>query len=494
MPPTPVTPLERPRQRLLPGAARVFVAEMIVIPTGILTVAFLTRKLGPAGYGMLAVAAAFIDWLEWGITASFSRATVKFVSEASDWRPVASRAIQLQLFVSICAGLLLVLLAGPIALLMREPDLAWLLRLYAIDLPVFCLAQAHRDVLVGLGLYKERAIASGWRWIARLAIIVALVSLGMSIEGAIIGGIASSLVELAICRWYVAPGLFSRPTFSARPLLVYIAPLSLYAVGVKLYDKLDLVTFKALGGTAAAAGLYGGAESLTALPAMIATAFAPMLLSSLGEATKAGDLGLAKARARKALGAMLLMLPLAGMLPAMSEELVVAMYGRQFAPAAPLFEIMNLGAIAMFVIAVSTSIMVAAGRPGWTGRIMGPLVLLQLVGNLLMIPRFGSIGAAWVTTGCAVAGCIACLVVVHRMWGVVPPLGTFLRGVAIAGACWGIATVWPTPGPLVFAKFFGLSAACMLAFWVFGDLPGSRKGGLLRLPGRRERGDLRDAA
>lgn len=451
---------------------RVFVAEMVVIPTGILTVAFLTRRLGPAGFGMLAIAGAFVDWIEWAVTTSFSRATVKFVSEAADWRPVATRAIQLHFLTSLGAGAALALLAGPIASLMHEPDLARYLRLYALDLPVYCLAQAHRDVLVGLGLFRERALASGWRWVARLGLIVLLVSAGLSIEGAILGGIASSLVELAICRWYVRPGLFGRSGFAAAPLWAYLAPLSLYAVSMKLYDKMDLLTFKALGGTAAGAGIYNGAESLTALPIMLATAFAPLLLSSLGESLKAGDLAAAKRRAREALRAMLLLLPLAGMLPGMSVELVGALYGQAFLPAAPLFNVMIFGAMALFVVAVLTSVMVAAGRPGWTFGLMGPLVLAQLLGNLIMIPRLGALGAAWVTTLCAVAGCLAATALVYRLWGILPPVGTFLRSLAIGAVCYVAARAWPTPGALVFLKFALLSLGMIAAFWRFGDLPG----------------------
>jgi O-antigen/teichoic acid export membrane protein len=450
----------------------VFVAEMLIVPTGILTVAFLTRRLGPAGYGMLAIAGAFVDWLEWGIAASFTRATVKFVSEAKDWRPVAARAVQLQLMISLAAGALLALLAGPIAALMHEPELAHYLRLYSIDLPIFCLAQAHRDVLVGLGLFKQRAWASGWRWVFRLGLIVLLVNLGLSIDGAIIGGMLSSLVELAICRWYVRPQLFGRPGVSARPLLSYVAPLSLYSVSIKLYDKLDLVTFKALGGTIAMAGIYASAEGLATLPAILATSFAPLILSALGEAMKAGDLAAAKERARKALRAMLLLLPAGGVIPAMSTELTGALYGTAFLPAAPLFNVMVFGSLAMFIIAVTTSIMVSAAKPGWTFRIMGPLVLAQLVGDLLVIPRYGAMGAAVVGTICAVAGATICIMLVRKIWGILPPLPTFLRSVAIGVAAYVAASLWPTPGVLAFFKLFLIGLGTMALFWWFGDLPG----------------------
>ncbi len=448
---------------------------MLIIPTGILTVAFLTRNLGPAGYGVLALTTAIGDWLEWGVAASFSRATVKFVSEAEDWRPVATRAIQLQFVASAAVALLLAAVAGPLAGLLNESALAHYLRLYALHIPVFCLVQAHRDVLVGLGYFRERAIGSGWRWVFRFAFIVLLVKAGLAIDGAIIGSLASLFVELAIYRWYAKPGLFVTSGIMSRPFLAYVGPLSLYTVSVKLYERLDLLTFKALGATAAAAGIYSSAEGIASLPTIFAAAFSPMILSALVQSVREGRLETARQRGRQALRAMLLMVPLAGILPGISVDLVGTLYGDAFLPAAPIFNVMIFGSIALFFIAVLTSIMVAAGQPGWTFRVMGPLVVLQLVADLIVIPRFGALGAAYVTALSASAGCLACIVVVRHLWGIIPPLPTFLRGAALAIGGYAAAVSWHTPGLLVFGKFVVLAAGVVAVYWFFDDLPGARQ-------------------
>ncbi len=456
------------------------VAELIVIPTGILTVALLTRTLGPAKYGLLGLAETFVGWAEWAVIASFTRATVKFVSEASDWQPIASRAVQLQFASGIAAGLALAALSEPIAALMHEPALAALLRLYAIDVPIYALSQAHRDVLIGRGLFKERALAGGWRLIARFILIATLLRSGFSIEGSILGGIGSSIVELAICRWYVRPRIFVPSGFPARAYLGYVAPLSLYALSVKLFDKMDLVSFKAFGGSAAAAGFYSSAENLTALPSLLAASFTPLLLSALGDSLRTGDLAAAKTNARRALGAMFILLPLAGILPGMSAELCVALYGQAFAAAAPLFSVMNFGAMALFFVSVIASVLVAGGRPGATTWIMAPLLCAQVAGNMLVVPRFGAIGAAWVTTICSIAGFVAAIATAYRVWGILPPLGLFLRSITIALAAYAAAISFPLSGPIVFVKFALLSLAVVAVFWLFGDLPGLSKP---RLPG-----------
>jgi O-antigen/teichoic acid export membrane protein len=477
------------RQPLLAGIGRVFAAELLVVPTGILTVAFLTRRLGPAGYGMLGLAGAFVDWLEWAVAASFTRATVKFVSEAQDWKPVATTAIQLQIGASIVAGGLLWLLAAPIGAALNEPMLPPYLRLYALDLPVFCLAQAHRDVLIGLGRFRERAFASGWRWVARLALIVVLVNLGLPIEGAILGGIGSSLVELAICRWYVRPPLLKRPSYPASALIAFVAPLSIYSVGVKLYDKLDLLLFKALGGSTAAAGAYTGAESLSGLPGIFAIAFAPLLLSSLGERLRSGNVDGARETARNALRAMLLILPMAGALAGMATEVVGVVMGDAFLASVRLFRVMIFGSVSLFMVSIVTSILIAAGKPRWTAGLMSLTLLASAVGYAVFIPRFGPMGAAVTASGCAVGAVIASVLLTHRLWGILPPMLTVLRSTMVTALAWLAAATIPAPGPLLtFGKLVALGIAVVAAFRLTGDL---RPGEARRLWGlRRQAGGV----
>ena len=193
-------PSGRPTREMLAGTLRVFLADMLILPSGVLTTAYLTRRLGPEGYGLFILAATVVTWVEWSVVALFSRTTIKFVSEARDWRPVGAAVVWLHLMISAAAMLLVTALAGPIAAILHEPHLVNYLRLFSLDIPLFSLAQAHRNILVGLGGFRERALASAGRWVTRLLAIVLLVHLGFSIPGAIVGSIAASFVELIIAQ------------------------------------------------------------------------------------------------------------------------------------------------------------------------------------------------------------------------------------------------------------------------------------------------------
>ena len=128
----PLVPIQR---RMVGGTIRVFLADALLVPTGFIITVFLTRQLGPSDYGLFALAAALMVWVEAGVTSLFNRATVKFVSQARDWKPVGTTVARLYLAISIGTMLLLWLLATPIATLLKEPVLATYLRLFALDIP-----------------------------------------------------------------------------------------------------------------------------------------------------------------------------------------------------------------------------------------------------------------------------------------------------------------------------------------------------------------------
>src|SRR5262249_2644962 len=154
---------------------------------------------------------------------------------------------------------------------------------------------------------------SAGRWAARLLLIVALVEIGLSVSGAILGSIGASLVELGIGRFYVCPSLLRRSGFPARQLWGYAAPLFLFALTMRIFDKVDLFALKALGGTAAQAGFYGAAQNLSLMPGIFALSFSPLLLSSLSRLLRDGNDSLAREMSRNAMRGVIALLPFAGM-------------------------------------------------------------------------------------------------------------------------------------------------------------------------------------
>ncbi len=463
------SPYSKPGRGTIKGTVQTFAGEALLFPTGLLTAIFLTRSLGPHGYGLFTVAATIITWIEWSATSIFSRTTIKFVSEAEDWRPVGTTVLQQHLLVSASAAFLLCLSAVPIATLLGEPQLTAYLLLFAPEIILFAAARAHRSILMGLGGFSGQAIAGASRWIARLILMVFLVGLGFSVPGAILGSVGASLVELVFSRFYVRPSLFCDEPFPVKKLWDYAWPLFLYSLSMRFYDKLDLLMLKVLGGTAEQAGIYGAAQNLSLIPTIFALSFGPVLLSNLTRTLRLGEIQHAKKMSREAMRLVLLILPFAALTAGTSSEIVGLIFGEPFLPAAPLLAVLMFGAVAFVGISVNTAILIAADKPNWTFAFTGPMVPLAAIGHLLIIPKLGAIGASAVTTSFAFVGATATVLAVYRIWRILPPFRTLLRSILVCGLIYAVAAYCSAPGFWLLLKLPALALLIPLAFLLTGE-------------------------
>lgn len=460
--------MEDPQGRqILSGTVRIFLAESLILPTGLITTAILTRKLGPADYGWFTLAASAVAWIEWSIAAVFARASFLYVAEAKDWRPVATTILQLRIIISIVAALSLVLLAWPIAGLLNAPALGGYLRLFAIDIPIMGASQAHSNILVGIGAFRERAWLSAGRWVTRCALVVVLMEMGFSIDGAIWACIGASVVELVMARRFVKPGLFTRSGFPARRLLQQALPLTLFAVSTRLFDKMDLFFLKALGASSAEAGLYGGAQNLSIVPGLVALSLSPLLLSTITRLLREDALEQAREVSRQTLRWMIALVPFAALAAAAAPEIVRLILGDAFLGAARPLSLLVFAALSLAVVSAGTAILTAAGKTTWTVYLTAPMVLVAAAGHWLLIPRLGSTGAASVTLTTATLAALMTIFAIHQFWHVHPPIGTLLRSAAISTVAYAVSAAWPVAGLMVPLK---LAIMCLLIAVGFGAL------------------------
>jgi O-antigen/teichoic acid export membrane protein len=172
---------------------------------------------------------------------------------------------------------------------------------------------------------------------------------------------------------------------------------------------------------------------------------------------------------RDSLRIVLWLLPLAGMVAGAAPGIIGWIFGRPFLPAAALLGWLSLAAVALATVSVEVAIVTAAGKPRWTVLMVGPLVPFALLGHLLLIPRWGALGAALVTTVVAGGGAVMGLVPVYRCCRVLPPLLTVCRSVIVAGAAAALAGRWPSPGLLLLLKLPGILLIVAGLYFLLGE-------------------------
>lgn len=458
-----------PQDRLFSGTMLVMAAEALAFPAGLIATILLTRYLWPADYGALALALAGVAWLEWTVVSLFSRAAWKLTAEADDWRTIAKPVVRVFLWTGVLVGVGVFAAADLAARTLNVPQLAALLRILAIEIPVFATAHAYRSVLVGRGLHGSRATVSAGRWIVRAILIAAGTVLGFSLNGIAALIVVATGVELALARAGVGSAggavASARPDqatvhVTARQLLTYATPLAVSAISLRLLDRLDIFALRGFGGALENVAAYGVAQNLALAPTLFGTAFVPALVAAFSYRSAHGDGGGARRLSSQALRAGFLMLGLTLLAASTAQGLIELLFGARYAAAAPLFALLIVGAGATLVNGLAIAVLVGAGQLRWIARLTVPLVIIAAIGHTLFIPRYGAVGAAVVTASTAFLGATASCAATRVLVGTPIPYATLLRSVGLGGiTAWALARV-NVEGAAVLAVL----AACLVLF------------------------------
>jgi len=455
-------------RHLMRGTFSIFLAEALILPTGFITAVFLARYLGPSGYGLFALCASLVLWIEWISSSALTNATIKFVGEASDWKSVGSTLIRIQLTVALSVAALLWAAAPLLSRMFSEPVLTNYLRLFAMDIPIFCAASMNRNILAGLGAYTPRAWVTVARWTTRLVLIVSFVVAGFSVNGAILGTIGASIIELGVSLFYVRPSLFLRSSMPLRGLWSFAAPLFVSALSLRFF-RLDLFALKVLGGTAAQAGFYSAAFNLSTPPALLSISLSPPLIATLSRLMKDGHPSEAKEIASAALSTVFWLLPFGAVAAGASRGIVELVFGQDFLTAAPIFALLIFAAIALHGVNVSIAILTASNHPMWSLNLTAPMVPVALLGHILLIPLLGGLGAALVTTFVASLGAVISVLTVYWKLGLTPSFRKALNSIIVSVFAYSVTLLLPVSGPVLILKLLGIGGLVILGLLALRD-------------------------
>jgi O-antigen/teichoic acid export membrane protein/SAM-dependent methyltransferase len=457
------------RPGLASSTTRVLLAESLIVPSGLLTAAYLGRSLGPELYGLFSVATAVSVTLEWVISSVFGRSTVKLLSEATDWRPIASTILMVHLVLGLTLAAAFWIGADWLAHRLGDPRLAPWLALLALEVPVATTAAACRNIMTGRGQLKGRALSTGVRWVLRPIAIVAFVEAGWSVTGAVLGSLSA-----ATCGWLVAMTMARVPlmTTTRVPLarLWRLAlPMFVLAISLRVIDKLGLFAVQALGPSPLDAGWYAAALNFAIAPGLFAVSFSPLLLAEVTWVRARGTLAAAHLLVGQALRTVVALLPPVAILAGSAPEIVRLIYGDGFDGAAPLSWPLLLAAYAMLLTSVATSVLIASDRAALAALCVWPLVPVTAVAMAVVVPRAGGHGAAVVTAVAVWISAGASLTLVGTTLHAWPPVATGVRSVGIALTLGAVAAWWPAPGLWVVGKVALLCAVTPLLFAGTGE-------------------------
>lgn len=474
------------RQAVVLGASWSLAAEALSVPSGLLTVAFLTRALGPSGYGRYALAASLIVFLE-GIVSTFSsRFSVKCAGSGRPSHNVLGALLHIHLAMGTALALLVWIAAGAIGRALGDPWLAADVRLFAFDLPLAALVDAHLYALIGLGRFRVRAAARAIRWIVRPALMVLLVVLGFGVRGALAGCVLTSLCELMCARIAMRRSQLVREPATPRVLGETMAPLFISTTILALQRRVDLFALGYLAIGAAGVGQFAAAQNVALAPSLAAGAIMPVLLSAVVGAMNDGTPDRVRRSGRDVLRFGLLLLPFAALVAGGAADITPVLYGGEFGDSASILALLMIASVALVLTSIHLGLLVALNRSRQTLLLTVPALVAALASYAFFVPRYGALGAAAGTLVGSLVGALAGIALVSRIDLIAWPWPTAVRAGLVAAAAFLAAAAWPATGLLLPVKLACLGACIPAGMIALGELDDDERHGLLAwLPARR---------
>jgi PST family polysaccharide transporter len=371
--------------------------RVLVLAVSLLTQVVLTRSLGPAAFGELSYLLAVVGLLwplaQFGVAGLIVRALLE---QPQDDAPILRAALALR-----ASGCLVALLVGVVYWLWFDPAAAdrWvLLVLFAAQctmvfqaLEFWFQARMRPQALVGWRAGVVLAAAALKVGVAAGGGDARTIALVFALEYVLLGAAHVLAYRRAAGRW-AAPGLERGWTgwFATRsPWLL------LSGIAEVVYLRIDVVMLERLRGLEEA-GTYAVAARLSevwyAVPALLVASAFPALWNRRQDPRRwhsglqAGFDGL-----------LALALVIALAMQWLAAPLVALLFGAQYAAAAPVLALHVWAGLFVFMRALLSRWLLAEDllRFSLVTHLAGAVV--NVVGNLLLIPRHGAIGAATAT-------------------------------------------------------------------------------------------------
>ena len=381
---------------------RVFVLRGFGYALLFLAEARLAAQVGPAHYGTFSYALALAALLALVISLGWPAAIPRFLPEylgTGEWGLVKGflvRGTQLTLAVGAitAAGLLFA------ARLLSGSALAVSLAFAAVLVPVLAVLDVERRAFQGLkrpgaSVFSEEVLLPG----AFLLLVLATVpttGAGALLRYSAVATTACVLNAVWVRRSLPDPVRSAASRFRTRYWLGITIPMVFGGIAQIVMNRTDVLMLGAMVGMQAT-GLYSAAHRLAMLNVFFLGAVNVVMAPLLAEAWHAGNHVRFNGLVRRAMlysGAAALPLFLAMVL---APRVVLGVFGAGFGAGETLLRLLAIG---QFINAATGPVgfaLLMSGRERVFAITLGAAAALNVLGNVIAIPRWGAAGAAFVT-------------------------------------------------------------------------------------------------
>jgi O-antigen/teichoic acid export membrane protein len=414
------------------GAGRAWSAVLLFI-----TIPIVVHSIGTAAYGVYALASVilgYVAFLDFGLTAAVVRSVSKYHSLGDKRALESAVGTAFSLLIALgAAGAALIVLVSPLVVgsLLHvpsslQPDARFALQVAGVGFGINMLLVVFAGVVQGLQRMDIFAIRSVFLSTLTSGAQIAAVLLGGGLRALVVATMAVSVLGFLI---FLTASRRLLPDVSLRPRLDYAAVRELTGFGLfrfinqasgqvtTQFDPIVIGIFQPI----SAVGYYAVPLQLTqrfhVVQDSVAAAYFPAAVELHSREDRARETTLYLAALKLVLVAMAFLIVVS---VGYAGPIMQAWVGMPVADrAAPILAVLAVGYGLSALVGVPAQASDATGHQRWTAAFAVVSALLQLSVALVLVPRYGPIGAAVaVVVNTVVQGTVFVLVVQHRFLGI----------------------------------------------------------------------------
>jgi O-antigen/teichoic acid export membrane protein len=354
------------------------------------------RLLGRTDVGTYQFLVVFTTYLDTLVDFGLNALVAREVSRGAVSAATAFRAVNLLRLGLWLIGLPIVwLVYGPLRPATNLPDdsviAGWLF--YLALLPSV-LSKTASGVLWAAERLELTAGVQVVATLLRTALGAVVLFSGFGLTGLAAASLLTNVVT-AVILWRLssrATAFAARQPLALRAWLAQSWPLFVNQLLQGLFFKIDSILLLPLAG-AASAGVYAAAYKVSEGAGIVSSSFTLAIFPRLSRQTDLSD------AYRLALRILLqVAFPLAAGVALLSEPIVTLVGGRGYLPDSAIALSILIAYLPLsYANGLTQYVLIAAGRQRLLSGAFVAALIFNLLANVLLIPRFGYVGAAWVT-------------------------------------------------------------------------------------------------
>lgn len=382
---------------------------------------FVAQAIGAEQYGLYTLGLTIVPIASMLALLGLQTAVVAFLAPAIRERdePLIWGIIQvsagLPLLLSVLFGIALFLLAEPVAILgFKEPRLIPLLRIVSLSIPLDTIAFIAYQIIISYKKPKYSVLAHNLVLpVAKLILTAGFLAVGMGVAGIVAAHVIASALGLGLLIYYVN-SLFAlnRPLNPAKrntvQLLRYSLPVHMGWVLSTLRGTLETLVLGFVGLTTGV-GIFAVAQRLSSLGTMLFLSVGNISTPIIADFYSRGELGQLKQLYQTTTKWVLMFnVPLFLTFVFFSKPLL-SIFGADFTLGSTALVVLAVGNLFYTGTGLGANILDMTNHTKYNSANSAFMVVITIVSDLLLIPRWGVIGAASASAISTVIVNVVCL-------------------------------------------------------------------------------------